>query len=128
VLKARASIRDDRPDGVQRKLPKAARAALAVGAGLGRATGVGQVAWDVTARRVRDKACRDLKDFICFYNLIQDTASRVSGDAKPRYLAVNRVYKPNPKDPWLTRREREHAELHADDPPYYQLLYRLRPP
>jgi hypothetical protein len=120
VLKARTWIRDERPDGLKRgKLPEDV---LQIGSSLRDMATLG--IWKATAGRARDKACRDLKDFTSFYNLIQDTVGRLSGDAKPRYLAVHRVYKPNPKEPGLTRRERQKREAYANELPFYTLRLR----
>jgi len=40
------------------------------------------------------RACRDLERFIGFYNLIQRTASSISGDAQPRYLVLSGPHEP----------------------------------
>ncbi len=57
------------------------------------------------------RACHDLKGFIGFYNLIQRTASSVSGGAQPRYLTLEGPRKPLAKGLWS-------GNSRSSDPPY----------
>jgi hypothetical protein len=95
VRKARSMIRDDRPDRLKRwELPKTGQRVLAGGAIAASMVTFGTYTLaygglkEATVNAARRRACHDLKDFLGFYNLIQHTASRTSGDAKPRYLTL----------------------------------------
>jgi len=44
---------------------------------------------EATVDSVRLSYCDELKDFIGFFNLIEQTASSLSGDRSPRYLALH---------------------------------------
>jgi hypothetical protein len=44
---------------------------------------------EATVDSVRLSYCDELKDFIGFFNLIEQTASSLSGDRRPRYLALH---------------------------------------
>jgi hypothetical protein len=88
-------IRDDRPDRLKRwELPKTGQRVLAGGAIAASMVTFGTYTLaygglkEATVNAARRRACHDLKDFLGFYNLIQHTASRTSGDAKPRYLTL----------------------------------------
>jgi len=53
------------------------------------------------------RACRDLQRFISFYNLIQRTASSVSGNARPRYLVLDGPTQPLIKGLFTGRRDQD---------------------
>lgn len=59
------------------------------------------------------RACRNLERFIGFYNLIQRTASSVSGGAQPRYLVLS-----GPEEPLVKGLFRKSSGTYFLDSPY----------
>lgn len=91
--KASIALQDARPRDPgkkRRELPVGAKRALVAGTALlpGGVAAVAAAGAVKKGRKVAGRgACHDLKDFLDFYNLIQHTASAVSG-AEPQYLKL----------------------------------------
>jgi hypothetical protein len=103
VRKASYALEDARPSPVGPRISRHAVDGIVAGAMVltfGFAMYPGSAALGVRIAAER-RACEDLKELIGFYNLIQQTASVVSGEIKPQFLALD--------GPRLVKNTQNHA-------------------
>jgi hypothetical protein len=101
VLQARSLLHDARPaaEHVRRERSETAQDVVAAANAVALVGTVGL--WSLVASaasapggRIKSRACRELGEFIGFYNLLQYTVSGIRGDAEPQYLVLEYTWKP----------------------------------